>query len=157
MVTTWVQEKPPASDAAAYLGTNMGPIRKMCKRNLTFVVSSLTVTPWGDYLDQLLGERDLSIRSFAKLVGVSHNFVSRAMRGVVHGKNGTTVSKPPLETIEEWAETLHLDASERKRFRTLAQLEHTPDDIANEYLDLKSRVAWLEKQEAEIRRRLEGR
>ncbi len=164
MVSSVVQEKPP--EAAAKAGPVALTLANMASRaNIVngdmeealgwYAVSDLT--PWGVYLDQLLKERALSRRGFAELVGVSNVFISRAMRGVVHGAKGGTIQKPPLDRVNDWADKLRLNADERRQFVELAENEHAPDPLVKRYQNALARLTHLERLMEDIRRGREGR
>jgi len=76
--------------------------------------------PFGDYLDQLLAERDWSLRHFAQKAKISHTALSFFKSG----------KRPvPLARIEGWAELLNLSGRNRENFFDLAALTHTPERL----------------------------
>jgi transcriptional regulator with XRE-family HTH domain len=78
-------------------------------------VPTRTQTPFGDHLDQILRKRGLSVRAFARLVGVDVGSISSAKR--------KTMSQ---ERMIAWANALGLEKDERVRFFDLASLTHAP-------------------------------
>ena len=133
----------------------MVPALNNVNGSLEIVLSCPPVTPWGDYLLQLLEARDMSLRSFAQLVGVSHNFLSRAMRGVENSRKVKARVKPPLSKLEFWATKLGLDEHERRRFIELAENEHAPERMAQRYREALARLAHLERLVEKLRAREE--
>lgn len=87
-------------------------------------------SPFGVYLTELLAARSLSLRAFARLVGVDPSAVLYAKRAKVAAKR-----------IGPWADALHLTGVERERFEYLAWCTHTPPMIL-------ARLAQLEAQAA---------
>jgi hypothetical protein len=87
-------------------------------------------TPFGDHLDALLQQRGLSVRGFAKLVGLGVSSVSAAKRRAIDPGR-----------IELWADALALNGQDRARFVRLAWLTHTPPVIVNLVEDLERRLA----------------
>lgn len=133
----------------------MVPVSNKVNALIEIALTSIGVTPWGDYLDQLLKARGLSITAFADSAGVSHNFVSRAMRGVRHSRGVAATVKPPLGKLDIWADKLGLDEHERRRFIELAEDEHAPERMVRRYREALSRLAHLERLVDQMRR--EGR
>ncbi|HAT09043.1 MAG TPA: hypothetical protein DCS97_00230 [Planctomycetes bacterium] len=88
-------------------------------------------TPFGDYLDDLLRQRGLSVRAFGTLVGLGVSSVSAAKRRAIDPKR-----------IEPWADALALKGQERARFVRLAWLTRTPPVI----------VALIERLERQLAR-----
>ncbi len=79
-------------------------------------MSAKPQTPFGDYLDQLLDERGLSVRAFAALVNVPPGSISVAKRNTMNPKR-----------MESWADALELTGEVRVRFCDLASLTHAPE------------------------------
>ncbi len=101
-----------------------------------------TQTTFGDYLDQLLRKRGLSVRGFAKLVGVDVGSVSSAKR--------KTVSQ---ERMVAWANALALEGEERERFLDLGALTHAPTYLVQRFHDLVKDNARMKSALAKSRTR----
>jgi hypothetical protein len=99
-------------------------------------------TPFGEHLDALLVERKHSVRSFARLVGMTSASVTTFKR-----------TKLPKERITSWADALRLSGSARDRFLELAWLEHTPVVIQERYAALTAEVERLRAKAARVRGR----
>jgi hypothetical protein len=89
----------------------------------------------------ILTERKQSVRSFARLVGVTAAAVTTFKR-----------TRPPDERIEPWADALRLTGVARQRFLELAWLEHTPEFIRERYQVLTDEVATLRTKTARKRK-----
>lgn len=92
---------------------------------------------FGDYLDQMLRERRLSVREFARMVGVQSGVVSTAKRRTLNA-----------ERIERWANALKLRGPEREQFIQLAWLAHSPTYV-------RDLVGKLERENLRLRQSLE--
>lgn len=99
-----------------------------------------TQTAFGDYLDVVLAERTQSVRSFARLVGVTSASVTTFKR-----------TMPPKERIEPWADALRLHGDARRRFLELAWLAHTPVFIQERYAMMESELERLRNKAAKPR------
>lgn len=78
---------------------------------------------FGDYLYELLRKRDnMSMRAFAKLVGVPPSHFSEIRKGR---------RKAPWDQAVYWADVLKLSGDERTSFLDKAALTATPDRIRN--------------------------
>jgi len=108
---------------------------------MVYLRRTRTQTPFGDYLDVILAERKQSVRSFARLVGVSSASVTTFKR-----------TMPPKERIEPWADALRLTGAPRQRFLELAWLAHTPDFIRERYAALSEEVERLRTKTARKRK-----
>jgi transcriptional regulator with XRE-family HTH domain len=93
-------------------------------------VPSRPCTEFGQYVEQLLAARSLSLRSFAQRIGMSPGWVSRVKR--------LTIAP---EHIEVWADALELRGAERERFIVLAWLTHAPPFIREYVATLERRLA----------------
>jgi hypothetical protein len=102
-----------------------------------------TQTPFGEYLDEVLQERDQSVRSFARLVGVTSASITTFKR-----------TKPPKERIIPWADALRLTGEVRYRFIELAWLTHTPPLIQERYADMVDELARMRAKAARAKGRL---
>ena len=87
-------------------------------------------TPFGDHLDALLRQRGLSLRAFAKLVGLGVSSVSAAKRQSIDPAR-----------IEPWADIFGLRGPVRARFVTLAWFTRTPPVIVQLVERLESQIA----------------
>ncbi len=84
-------------------------------------------TPFGDYLDQLLKKRGLSVRAFAARVGSQAGSVSIAKRKTMNPNR-----------MEAWADALELTGEEREHFYDLATLTHAPAYLVQRFQSLVS-------------------
>lgn len=109
---------------------------------MVYLRRTRTQTSFGDYLDVILAERKQSVRSFARLVGVTGAAVTTFKR-----------TRPPDERIEPWADALRLTGAARQRFLELAWLTHTPEFIRERYLVLTDEVEKLRMQAAQRRKK----
>lgn len=99
-------------------------------------MASRPQTAFGDYLDELLKARSLTVRQFAKQLGIQSGIVSTAKRLTLNA-----------ERIEQWSDVLKLKGHERERFVQLAWLAHCPPFV-------QTLVAKLEHENARLRERL---
>lgn len=83
-------------------------------------------TPFGDFLDALLRKRGLTVRGFARSVGLPVSSVSTAKR--------LTLSE---ERMPIWADALDLRGDERTRFLDLACLAHAPRYLHGRFEQLR--------------------
>jgi transcriptional regulator with XRE-family HTH domain len=74
------------------------------------------LTQFSDVLYRLLDDRDLSVNDFAQRAGITAPFVS----SIRAGRN-----KPPLASMERWADILGLTGDLREYFLDLAALANT--------------------------------
>ena len=80
----------------------------------------------------------LSHAAFARMIGVTPPYISQVL---------SEMRPPPLDSIEHWADVLHLAGERRERFLTEAHLAHCPPVIATGWRNLEARVAELEAQQ----------
>jgi transcriptional regulator with XRE-family HTH domain len=99
-------------------------------------MASRPQTEFGDYLDSLLKARGLTVRQFAKLIGVQSGVVSTAKRLTLNAVR-----------IEQWSAILKLKGAERDRFVQLAWLAHCPEFV-------QALVDKLEQENRRLRERL---
>lgn len=88
-------------------------------------------------LADLLAEKRVSLRAFARGVGANPTFVSQIIRG--H-------RRPPLGRIGEWGQFLGVDAQRIALMVEGALLDHSPPEMQVLVSQLRQRIAELESQ-----------
>ncbi len=103
-------------------------------------------TPFGDYLDALLAARGLSVRAFARKVGMGATLISELKRPSATTKRLESTAR----RITTWSNALRLLEAERVRFIDLAWLAHSPPHVQALIEQQRQLIARLELQ---VRRR----
>lgn len=99
-------------------------------------------TPFGDYLDDLLELRGLTVRSFARLIRIDGSLISAAKRPPRDGR----VAEKLTKRLAYWADALELVGPERERFFELAWLAHSPPYVRDLVERQRHQISRLEKR-----------
>lgn len=112
------------------------------------------MTPWGSCLAAALSRRGWSVRHFAQQVGADASFISKAMRGALHGRSRRP-ALPPLNQVADWAQILQLTPDERDEFLDLAHLAHAPARVVERVRQTHVAYQALQEEHEQLRRELE--
>lgn len=96
---------------------------------------------WCAYMSFLLKERKLNQSSFADLLRIKPQVVQTYISGR---------SKPPLEELSHWCETLKLSKAESEKMRWLALESYTPSVVWEKIAALDLDVANLRQEKVEL-------
>lgn len=101
-------------------------------------------SPFGDHLAQLLNQKGLSQREFARRSKYAQQNVSLVIRGR---------RTPPLKRIPQWIKVLDLDKDSAKRLSELADLSHAPESVQALILDLRREIDALKDKVKKLSQR----
>jgi hypothetical protein len=74
---------------------------------------------------------------YCKILGKSEAFISNVKAGR---------KKPPLKSVEKWADALKLSGEKRDEFLTAARLANSPPEIERDYLIMQEALAGIGRQ-----------
>lgn len=102
---------------------------------------------FGEYVRELMSRRGINPAVLAKSLRKSAGNVRNILDGrVVNG----SVTKPPLNEMDAWADALNCTPEERDHLRYLAERTHCPPGLLAKLDAYEAEVAVLHQQVAEI-------
>lgn len=98
-------------------------------------------TSWCDFFVFMLKQRRLNQSTFADLVGEKPPVINQYATGR---------SKPPLNSLDRWADALRMNTTDRWRFHWLALEAYTPRAVWDRIVEMEASLASLEQTRVEL-------